>query len=556
MKIVLKKVENLNSDNNIYTVNKLLDLMDYEDINNQAYEISIKWSNGIEDLFIINGDFIAPVAQLDVYNFFKEYLTAIKIYEKLINLNKNIILDNSNKLLIQNLMKINKVTGNKLFFETKRYIIEKKHLKNKLLEITKRNFKENYIKYLLGLFVKKKKKNQEDIIVFADVYNRPTNEMLNLVSSNIEKPNIIITSEPRISKHFFMNKGIPLGSFINLKLLIKFIRERFIYSKRLKKIKNKISFDFGNKAINRLISSEFEKKIKKLFLTCVLDNYILHNLINEVNPKLIILGTDCHRLSRHLVIISKKYNIKSLVIQHGATNGKYGFAPLFANKIAVWGNISKKILIDWGIPEENIIITGNPRFGKIKSYRQKDCCKSKYAEKLKILVALSPYEKDVTVEILTLVFEAVKNIKDITLIVKPHPSEKNIYYYEEIIKRHNYIDVILDEKSSTNYLLADSDVVVSAQSTIGIEALLFGKTLIEIDSKRISKKIPYDKYNCCYQVKNVNDFINAIASIREKDSSFNTIMNNSNKFLYDYLGDPNTNTYKKIKEFINILLGE
>jgi hypothetical protein len=86
----------------------------------------------------------------------------------------------------------------------------------------------------------------------------------------------------------------------------------------------------------------------------------LDDHFQQFRPKMLVLGEDATPLARAAVAVARRYGVPSCVLQHGAPCCRFGFAPLTADRILVWGQSSARQLIDWGVPEERIEIVGSP----------------------------------------------------------------------------------------------------------------------------------------------------------------------------------------------------
>ena len=86
----------------------------------------------------------------------------------------------------------------------------------------------------------------------------------------------------------------------------------------------------------------------------------LNDHFQRFHPQTLVLGEDATPLARATVTVARRYGVPSCVIQHGAPCCRFGFAPLTADRILVWGQSSARQLMDWGVPEERIETLGSP----------------------------------------------------------------------------------------------------------------------------------------------------------------------------------------------------
>ena len=87
----------------------------------------------------------------------------------------------------------------------------------------------------------------------------------------------------------------------------------------------------------------------------------LDDRFQRLRPAALVLGEDATPLARAALVVARRYRVPSCVLQHGAPCCPFGFAPLAADRILVWGESSARQLIDWGVPQQRIEIAGSPR---------------------------------------------------------------------------------------------------------------------------------------------------------------------------------------------------
>ena len=142
-------------------------------------------------------------------------------------------------------------------------------------------------------------------------------------------------------------------------------------------------------------------------------------------------------------ILDQNKNIPSILLEHGFTNYVHELSHFdisnmyssFKDKIALWGNTQKEYLIaQHAISEERILTIGSPRHDIFfKKYRSNNRAKK--------IVLITPGQFDepnavydtnsfIKYELLfKKLFTILKNIPDISVIVKLHPSQQknNLY---------------------------------------------------------------------------------------------------------------------------------
>ncbi len=80
----------------------------------------------------------------------------------------------------------------------------------------------------------------------------------------------------------------------------------------------------------------------------------------RVRPHALVLDQDGTPMARAAAALARRHGAASWVVQHGAPVCRFGFAPLAAGRILVWGRSSQDQLTRWGVPAERIRVVGSP----------------------------------------------------------------------------------------------------------------------------------------------------------------------------------------------------
>ncbi|MDM8538209.1 hypothetical protein QUF70_15760 [Desulfobacterales bacterium HSG17] len=234
---------------------------------------------------------------------------------------------------------------------------------------------------------------------------------------------------------------------------------------------------------------------KTLFATA--QEYVgFKNYLKKTNLDLCIVLHELNRWGKMFSFHAKKQGVPLITLQEGllTTASSYlnfdltGHAQYSILNL-VWGRSTKEKLCSFEAPEEKIIPVGNThiitqinkskqnniREKKRKQYNHEDC----FVILLLFSITLIPTE-----ELLPL-FNIMQDNKDFSLFIKFHPAsprkdiDKWIKQIPEQFRIH--INFIHGEEDTYN-LMAMSDLcVLSEASTTGLEALAFGKPLVELD---------------------------------------------------------------------------
>jgi len=288
------------------------------------------------------------------------------------------------------------------------------------------------------------------------------------------------------------------------------------------------------KSIKALIESNLENKflykniklweyLKPVFEELMYEPYLptyvhlidsVRKLFAEIKPKRIIQVYETGPFAKSFEVIAKEMNIKTFGIQHGVIypgNPDYMYKELrtqdfsLGNPIPdltlVFGNYYKQILIESGnYPENCVDVIGNPTFfniEQIKKIMDKNSILKKnniINDNKVVLIALTSRLANAPkinpdLILLDLLYKEFKNEKDLTFLIRPHPSDSLNFkkFMDENYLTTNFV-------VSKNNIFEDifiCDLVVTSTSSVGVDAIIFEKPVFYLN---ISDKIINTSY--------------------------------------------------------------
>lgn len=325
------------------------------------------------------------------------------------------------------------------------------------------------------------------------------------------------------------------------------------------------------------------KQLEPVFKQMTFEPYIpfwlnqidsLMSFFSQNKPKAIFLPYETGPLALGFIVACKKHGIKTIGIQHGviADNWRfYSIDPIASNdnpygfplpdKIILFGNHSKQILLKNGYPEHKLISFGNPVFFNL-------------SEKIKVLEKKNLYEeygikKEQTVILYTTIslqkfkswskenrntdiwHHLLKNFsgnKNFFLILKPHPDE-NMSMYEEILKNYDSSNVKIT-KTLLYELSYLSTVVVSMFSTAIIDSLCYKKPVIQVMFDNVESPIQFDKYGVVIPIR-LEDLSNKIHELLNNPELVSNLLKNSDHFLKELYNIPEVNPKNELLKLLD-----
>lgn len=356
-------------------------------------------------------------------------------------------------------------------------------------------------------------------------------------------------------------------------------------------------FEVEGIKIMEIIQNEFRELFYNEFIESILYISAIQEINSEKEINFTLLRQDVDTLPKAIAIASQRFNIPSLVVQHGGITPYdqgmkdskeeiqfrlHGYYPLTCDKMAVWGKWPKKYINSAGVENNRLVITGSPKFDEIIEKKTS----SKYIPNLeenflpnnkkKILFLNDQFNGKLFMES-PLLFEetflkvakAVKEIPEAKLIVKLHPGESKKAFEGMDEERYKFIsrrigvDVILIKhslgieslfkKTDTQRIVSASDCIVGVSSTVLLEAIALEKPIVIIRPRKVKKIIPYGEYNAAIETSTVKELKTAIFSVLNDIKIRKRLIENSRRMLRDYV-DYRENSFERIARLVEDMI--
>ncbi len=339
---------------------------------------------------------------------------------------------------------------------------------------------------------------------------------------------------------------------------INFPKSKFYYNIKNIKYKEYSFYKIFLGSLNYLFDVYFKKIIRWIDTSYNIEPYV----------DAVVSTNDILPLEQIIIKVLKQNKKKSYLIEHGYTTLSDNLFlvndkkfKMLADKMFVWGKESKKWMIKQGLKEENLIITGSPKFD---NYYNKENINIRRefnipADK-KIILFIAPTNKEGDrdypkyflsniehTELYRTIFRTIKNMDEFILIIKPHPSESHANLPKKILETENVNNVIIVDKNfQLKSLLKQSDLIISAGSTVNLEAMFFKKPIIILDFFDKPKSDPFIDNGMCLGLSNKDKLKETILkAFKNKER----LVKNYSKYFNNYaLSDGKA--YKRISDVI------
>jgi hypothetical protein len=278
--------------------------------------------------------------------------------------------------------------------------------------------------------------------------------------------------------------------------------------------------------------------------------------------------------TRFLIFAAKKLKIPSIGLQHGMIeplrtspynynkNDLCGYNGdlncQLADKTALFGPYYKQIFLkSSNYPKDKIVVTGQQRMDMIFENR-KHYSRKKFYKQLgidagkKLVVYASQAMGDESRRAFSALVKSLKQIKNVSLVIKLHTADDKAAY-EKILQDLDYNAVII-KYIDLYELLNFSDLLVSIQSTVILEALALEKPVIQLNL--VEKYDVFGKLadKCIMKVTNENELPSAIKQALHKKYLSKRFIKDRKKFISEYYYKIDGKSSKRVVDELDKLL--
>ncbi len=281
---------------------------------------------------------------------------------------------------------------------------------------------------------------------------------------------------------------------------------------------------------NLVQAAEHIEKLKALFL--------------DQKPDAFVSGMDVSTKGKADLMVAKNLRIPSVMPQQGAAIDCAYYQKSFADKIGVWGKISKEMFIRRGNSPKKVFVTGSTKYDLIKV--PKDLTEET------ILITTQPLSEKENRGFLDSIFSALKKFSKEKIMVKLHPGEKDALVREYLNKHQLNAEVVL--KGNIFDYIKRCKVLITVCSTTAIEASLYKKPIITINLTGKHDMVPFAKYNAAIGVYRTEDVGEALNKALYDKKTKKKLQLGRKKFLESYIGKRDGKSSQRFLKLIRALI--
>lgn len=243
-----------------------------------------------------------------------------------------------------------------------------------------------------------------------------------------------------------------------------------------------------------------------------------------------------------------------------------------ATKVCVWSEYQKGVFRERGGIPEKLVITGSPMHDLIFQKRMEnfDEIKNKVCKLLNIkenngiiLFATQPLFKEnvCTFEeqrrVTELIIKAVSNFDEYTPIIKLHPRESlEEYTYLEKHPLKNRFRVVEEGDADLYDLIQASRIVIIQSSTVGLDAMIFGKDVIAVNMLSPKASLGYAESGAAIGVYKEEDLVPAIKNALYDENIRKQLAEGRKKFVYEHVYKQDGKASKRVVDLVMQMIKE
>ena len=368
-------------------------------------------------------------------------------------------------------------------------------------------------------------------------------ESLDNIRGNIFVPIYSETHLGRLTRELLDTQGFKvITRNINIRKALNSIRP-----KKVPSIDEKYFFKFFEALIFSLKSYDLDLiAVDKAFLFDQIMMSARHFQyakaeLQLMSPKSILLYADNYFPSQNYVFAAKALGITSFTINHGLDCERYYLDDTYADHVFVWGQKRKERYLERNPKKSlNIYAFGNPNFDdrkitkkiKISGTNILLLCRPHQSEKC-LSVSRSPSD---VIPIIQCIIEFLQRNKNWSLTIKLHPCTNKILYRFIHELTDEPISISISQKS-LGYEISKASVVITEDSTAGLEALLEAKCLIHSHFSPTEPILPFVKYNSALPGGSSSELLESLEFVKShKNGELNFLNKGRIQFIKNFGG--------------------
>jgi glycosyltransferase involved in cell wall biosynthesis len=321
-----------------------------------------------------------------------------------------------------------------------------------------------------------------------------------------------------------------------------------------------------------LLEQKFLEMFHRKFLDAVKYIELAKEAVRIERPDVLIVVDECGLYGRAAVFAGEQAGILTYAIQHGligASSIEYmhtteelqnGLSPLhniIPDKTLVTSEYYNNLLVEFGYRKDSVVTTGQPKYdilAKVGKIFDKEKTRLRFGlkpEDKMLVFASQPLPREENEILMRSLFNAVKKISGLKLVIKLHPNEYDSSLHESVAKEVG-IDVSIIKDINISEILYACDVLINVSSTVTDEAMRLNKPVIIANLTGKPDDTPYVKMGVAIGVYKDNDMVPAIRKVFFDKKIRKKMEEHRKKFVFEIDGLASKRIAEFIKKTVNV----
>jgi UDP-N-acetylglucosamine 2-epimerase len=305
-------------------------------------------------------------------------------------------------------------------------------------------------------------------------------------------------------------------------------------------------------SIWKSIEKPFCETCSQRFLESVKRILLLNEFFKNYNIDVILEWAELGQEEKELLLVSKKFDIKSIMLQHALDTtypgwNRYhrfvlgGFSYSYiSDKQALWGELPRKQALCYpNNSKDDFLITGSPRHDKFfleKKNKTPGIILLATTGVTGISQIESPFESYEKFDIfIREVCKIIKKFPDKKLIVKTHPRSEFDNPITDLIQEIDQNIAIVYDANLIELINSCEMVITFNNSTIALESLILEKPTISLQMESWAESEDIVKMGALISISRIDDIEPNITKIIKNEEFRNSLLKNGKTFVEQYM---------------------
>lgn len=289
-------------------------------------------------------------------------------------------------------------------------------------------------------------------------------------------------------------------------------------------------------------------------------------LFEYSRPGHVVVADDTTTQGRIAVLAAQLLRIPTLNIQHGAIADVQHYRYAIADRIAVWGEHDRDLLLRNDVPEEKIVITGQPRFDDL-GRRTHDTAELRLqfgvpASHRVLLWATTPFVPRLSYDFpdrnrryLQALLDLLVRESSWNLVIKLHPRDQRVDYEAVLAEVEPAVRsrVRILQEEDIQQLLPIAEVLLAWNTSVIQEAVLMEKPIIGLNFFSFPEAIPSVSEGVALPARNSEELSQSLhRALANAESTSAAMAEARQKYIARHLKADERTAVERIIELIGV----